>query len=314
MENMVKNILITGGTGFIGSNLVKSFIQHKKYNVYVIVLSNDYKGINRLKSFGKVNIIKDSLRRMINEYKKYPKFDIVYHLASYGVDVRCNDINLLCDVNIKMLGELIDFCKVNESKLLVNTGSCFEYGENSNVKLKEDMPCTPQSLYACSKQASFILMNTYAKQNNIPMITIRPFGVFGIYEADYRLVPQVIKSGIERKSMKLTLGEQVRDFMFVEDLVKILMDIGESNKLKLYDVYNVCSGFPCTVYEFVCEIIEVCHFDKTLFMFGEIQYRKNESMYFSGDNSKLQSIIDLNLEQNHKKGIQKTFDWIKGGI
>lgn len=308
---MVKNILITGGTGFIGSNLVKLLINNE-CNVYVLALKNDRKGIERIKSYGDVQIITDSIDDMCAQYQNYPTFDIIYHLASYGVDVRNNNIQLMCDVNIKMLGSLIDFCKVNQTKLLINTGSCFEYGDNSNIPLHEDMQCFPQSLYACSKQAAFIMMNTYAKQLSVPMVTVRPFGVYGINEAEFRLIPQVIKNGLEHKEMKLTAGEQIRDFLFVEDLVNILKDVGESAKIKLYDVYNICSGHPCTVREFVNEVIKVCGFDESLFLFGELPYRENESMYFSGDNHKLLSIIDTKIPVSHMLGIQKTLAWMKG--
>lgn len=308
MENLVRSILITGGTGFIGTNLVQYF-SNKGCIVYVLALKSDETGIKRISHFKNVHIITDTIDMMIQENKKYPVFDTVFHLASYGVNTQFQNIERMCDVNIKMLGYIIDFCCLNKTKLLINTGSCFEYGDNDKVLLNEDHICKPESLYAASKYAAFTLMNVYARQKKVSMITVRPFGVFGIYEASYRLFPQVLMSGITNKELNLTGGEQIRDFLNVKEVVMILDKISLSKRIKMYEIYNICSGYPVSIKEFVKQIIDICQFDSNLYHFGVLPYRSNESMYFAGNNEKLLTVIDHDFYTDQRKGIEEAKEW-----
>lgn len=208
----------------------------------------------------------------------------------------------MCDVNIKMSCDLVDFANRNNSGLLVNFGSCFEYGDHGDVLLTEDMECKPESLYAISKVASTSLVTAYAKHKGVNLITVRPFGVFGEGEGPARLAPSIINSLRNGQKIDTTAGQQIRDFVNVKDVAKAIVELSEA-KYQPYEIYNICSNNPVKVRDFIEEIVEVCGFDKNLVNFGALPYRSNEAMKFAGDNTKLQNVINYPFPDNHREGI-----------
>lgn len=305
----MKNALVTGGAGFIGLNLVKE-LNKKGYNILVLLNKNGKNDISKIKQINSsIEIIRD-VDELISNAHKYESFDSIFHLASVGVSPDFDDISLICDTNIKLSCKLVDFAKLNNSKLLVNFGSCFEYGDHGEVLLSENMPCNPQSLYAISKNSSTKMVAAYSKSKLVNSITVRPFGVFGEGESINRLAPSIIYNCLNGIEIKTTEGNQVRDFVNVKDVVKSIICLSES-KYEPYGIYNICSNNPVRVKDFIKEIIDVCGFDEKLIKFGAIPYRKNEAMVFAGDNSKLQKVINYNFSDNHKDGIIDIYNTIR---
>lgn len=306
----MESILITGAAGFIGLNMVK-YQFNEGNHIYAMVLPYDIEGINKIKKISKeINIITETVNEMIMNKEVYPCFDKIYHFATVGVNPEFSDINLICDVNIKMTCELIKFAKLNNTGLFINVGSCFEYGRNEAKLLEEDDYCYPESLYAISKHASVNMAIAYAKTSNVKLITVRPFGVFGSGENENRLAPLIIKHGLEGKTLNLTGGEQIRDFVNVKDVVTCISLLASSKQITYYEIYNICSNNPLSVKEFAKEIISYLKLDRNLFHFGTIPYRKNESMYFAGNNKKIKNIINYNFPTNHYNGIQDLYNEI----
>ena len=304
----MENILITGASGFIGTNMVE-MLSKKQVETYAMVLASDKNGIEKLKKISdSINIVTDSVDTMINNIDNYPQFDSIIHFASVGVDPKYNDISTMIDTNIKMGCQLIDFAKRNKTKLVINVGSCFEYGRNNGKPLKESDDCHPESFYALTKNMSVELTNEYAKKEGVNLITVRPFGVFGKWENSYRLAPSIIRSGIENEDLDLTAGEQVRDFVNVKDIVNAIYLLSKSKKIKNYEIYNICSDNPVTVRGFVEEIINILGFDINKFHFGILPYRENEAMQFIGDNTKLKEVINYDFPKNHKDGIMDIYN------
>lgn len=303
------NILVTGAAGFIGSKLVAELVRQNK-KVYALIEKGDTFSRHRLLDIDpQMEIVEDS-QYMFDNVDLFPAFYRIFHLATVGVQPDFNDIDLICDVNIKLGCQLVDFAKKNKSGLLVNFGSCFEYGDHGNVLLTEDIDCRPESLYAISKNAATNLVTAYAKIQQVRMITVRPFGVFGEGESSARLAPSIIRNCLNGEIVKTTRGEQIRDFVNVKDLVKAIIQLSESSCIP-YETYNICSDNPVSVRKFILEIIEVCGFDVSLIDFGSIPYRENEAMIFAGDNRKLQKVINYPFPSDHKAGILDIYNSIK---
>lgn len=301
-------VLVTGATGFIGKNLVEN-LSSNGYEVYAMALANEKSNIEHLMKIENVHVITDSIDQMISKVSEYENFKYCFHLASYGVNYAHQELDEMINVNVKMLMKVINFCKLNETALLINTGSCFEYGAISKKPIKEDEECKPEALYAATKNAAQIIGKVYAAMNNVPMITVRPFNVFGIYEGENRLLPQVFKAGLTKNNLKMTKGEQIRDYLYVKDLVELIRRLVESNNYTLYEIYNICSGNEIKIVDFVNKAIKICGFEKEIYNFGALDYRENESMYFVGDNSKIKKIISFENLNGLEKGIKEMYEW-----
>lgn len=307
----MESVLVTGAGGFIGFNLVNELVEN--YQVYALIEKNDIHSRQKLHILKNVKII-DDFTYMLANPDIFPSFKTIYHLATVGISPDFSDISLFCDINVKMGCQLIDFAYGNKSDLVVNFGSCFEYGNHGDNLLSETDDCYPESLYAISKNASVRLTTQYAKQKGVSLITVRPFGVFGVGEGMNRLAPSIIYHGLRKEVLKLTAGEQIRDFVNVKDVVKSIIMLTCSERIKNYEIYNICSSNPVKVKEFVKEIIDTCGFDEKLFKLGAIPYRKNEAMIFAGNNDKLLNTIDYNFPDNHTKGIIDIFENLKKDV
>lgn len=294
--------LVTGAAGFIGTQIVK-VLALKGYYVFALIEKGDIRG--RIK----LSVLSNNIEviDILNGGNEYKPFDIIYHTATVGIRPDFDNIDLICDINIKMSCNLVDFAKENHSGLLVNFGSCFEYGDHGDVLLTEDMECKPESLYAISKVASTSLVTAYAKQKAVNLITVRPFGVFGEGEGPARLAPSIINSLKNEKKIDTTAGQQIRDFVNVKDVAKAIVELSEAN-YQPYEIYNICSDNPVKVREFIEEIVNVCGFDRNLVNFGALPYRNNEAMKFAGDNSKMQKVINYPFPDNHREGILDIFN------
>lgn len=306
----MKRALVTGAAGFIGSNITH-VLNDLGYEIYALIEKGDNSSKEKLYSINSKIGIYEDLDDLIANAAQIEPFTHIFHLATVGVRPDFNDIELICDVNIKMGCKLVDFAKRNKSGLIINFGSCFEYGDHGDVLLKEDMVCYPESLYAISKNASTNLVTGYARNQDISLITVRPFGVFGNGEGLNRLAPSIISSCLHGEEVKTTEGNQIRDFVDVKDVAKSIVALANAN-YTVYEVYNICSNNPVKVRDFITEIIETCGFDISLIKFGTLPYRQNEAMIFAGDNHKLQELINYPFPNNHKDGIMEIYNSLKG--
>jgi len=303
----VKQILLSGGTGFIGRNLLDRLLS-LDFNVFLIVRKIDSKGFYFEKDYSNVNLIKTE--DLFENKFDFPSFDACFNLASYGVNYNNLDITEFINSNIKYPLELLEFCKINKTKIFINTGSCFEYGDVENSKIYETTPLIPASLYGASKVSGVIMAKTFAKINNIPLITLRPFGTYGKYESDYRLLPQLLNAGLTNKPLSLTKGEQIRDYLIVKDVAEAFISTLYFD-LPLYEEYNICSSNEITIKKFVEKIATTLKFDMDLFRFGDLNYRENELMYYVGNNSKFMKYSSWKPSTYEDEDIINLIEWYK---
>lgn len=317
MENCRLKALVTGGTGFIGSNLIIELI-NRGWDVYALIRKNSSLGINRLKNIKELKFIytdeigifeQGSNISRVN-LMKIPQFDVCFHLASYGVDYRQQNISELIDANIKFTIDLVKFCNENNTRKFINTGSCSEYGVNDGKFLDENHPLNPQSFYGITKVASESMINLFCKNIKMNVVTARPFGVFGENEGMHRLVPQIIDTFIRNESLSLTNGEQVRDYLYIKDMVAAFVALAES-ELPSCEAFNICSSNEIEIKKIVYDFCKVSGADVALYKFGEIPYRDNEVMHFVGDNSKIRKYTNWKPKYSLEDGLRNTYEWYK---
>lgn len=283
----MKTILITGATGFVGKNVIERIIKDAEdFSVIAFVDKNDISGINFLLRKKIPYLSQDDL----DDY--HGDINICLHLASYGVAYGARDVELMVDVNVRLAAKIAVFCSKHNCSLFINTGSCFEYGSGFSGPISEKQDLKPEDLYAASKTACEVFLNTYARINGLKIITIRPFAIYGKYEPLYRLLPLIFDSGRNKKPIELTGGEQIRDYMCVTDVADaIIRLIQNHSKTVCCEAINICSGFALSIKDFILFVSDCCGFDTDLFAFGKKPYRDHESMYFVGDNKRLFEII-----------------------
>lgn len=306
---MKKKILVTGATGFIGKNLVESL--KEKFEIYALILDEKEKNVIPQIDyilwktfFDRENEIKTL------DGKKLGKIDTVIHLASYGVNPKDNDIDKMIESNINLTKDLISNLERVSCKNIIFTGSGFEYGDKGKIKLKEDMELNPFSLYGATKVSAFLIGKKLCESLGINYINLRLFNIFGEYEGSNRLIPQIINNYLEGKELNFTAGNQVRDYLYIKDIIEVYEMILEKN-IYNNETYNVCSSEEVTIKEFITKVANTIGINKESLNFGIIPSRKEEALYIVGDNSKLKKDFDWNRKYSYEFGIKNMYDFFR---
>jgi len=215
-------ILITGATGFIGQNLIRSLLS-KNYDIYCIVReSSDISNIDSRVSIFKYDEKVDSL---IDFFKK-EKFDGVIHLASLFLASHSkNDISNLILSNIKFGTELLEGCKESCVKWFINTGTFWQNYENSNYN--------PVNLYAATKEAFESIAKYYVETSELIFTTVKLNDTFGPGDTRSKVFNIWNKIAKTQEVLEMSPGEQIIDISYIEDVVsayKILIEHLDSDK------------------------------------------------------------------------------------
>lgn len=240
---MYQNILITGGAGFIGSNLALKL--QKDYPNSKILILDDFSSANfkNLKGFKGIvyscDVSTDELFFKVEDFKP----DIIFHLASI-TDTTVTDQEYMMRRNVDGFKNILEFAYDNES-IVVYASSASVYGNvKEHVPLKEDREKSPENVYAFSKYIMDNLAQEFSDKTGLKIVGVRYFNVYGPREAHkgkfasmiYQLYLQM-KQGNRPRIFKW--GEQKRDFVYVKDAIDATILAAKAPKST---VYNVGSG------------------------------------------------------------------------
>jgi nucleoside-diphosphate-sugar epimerase len=302
-----KRVLITGGLGFIGSHLVKRLLGHGAKISVLDLNQNQWRVKDEIKYIDVYNIdITDSLRvdRCIRDIR--PQY--VFHLAAYGVDSAQKLYLQAANVNILGTINLLNSLKETGCEKIICTSTCSEYG-NRDGKLCEDMCPDPVNIYGSTKACSTIIAHQIARENNINIVTLRLFGIFGEGEERHKFFCDLILSLLEGKDVKLTLCEQCRDYCYVENIVDGLIMAVRNNSIK-NDIFNIGSGISRPLKYYVDMIFKYVETDRKP-DYGALEYRKNEMWNPQPDITKIKSVLSWVPRIALEEGIKRTVEWFK---
>lgn len=301
-------VLVTGANGFIGSHLVKRLLESEAK--VLAIVKNRY-NLWRLEeyipwiSIEEININDgNKLESKIRLYKP----DYVFHLAAYGVDFNKQDYLEAIKSNILGTFNVVNSLKNVSFKKLINLGSSAEYGDKKN-KMKEDMLPEPLNSYGSTKACATILAHQIARENNINIITLRPFGVFGEGEERHKLFCDIIMSVLENKEIELTKGEQLRDYCYVENIIDGMMLAAQSDDIK-NEIFNIASGEIHPLNYFVDLIMKHMSYEKKP-VYGAIPYRKNGLWSPVANIDKIKTMLNWSPRISLEEGIECTVNWFK---
>lgn len=278
--------LVTGATGFIGSALTRRLAEE---GIKVFCLVRQQSNLERLKTLsGRVEIIKVPSFRSSELEKALTgtTADVVFNLASSGVSQENPDPEALIEGNVNLVSNLLVAVRKWQLKQFVHTGSCSEYGlPVRREQLTEQDPLRPVSLYGAAKAASVLYGSALSARFKVPFVTLRLFGVYGVGEGPNRLIPYIIDHLLRDEPVDVTPGEQVRDFLYIDDAVEAFMKAGDRGRPWEYPgVYNVCLGMPVRVRDVGEAVARGMDKPVELLQWGKRPYRADEPMWMVGDN------------------------------
>ena len=294
---MKKSILIVGGTGFIGHNLLKKL---SKSN-YTLSSISTKKPINKKKIKGVNYIALDISKKKELSKLKNLEFDTLINLGGY---IDHSKKKKTFDSHYIGTKNLINYFKEKNLKKFIQIGSSLEYG-NQKSPQKENLECKPRGNYGLAKYKASKFLNEI-KNINFTYMILRLYQIYGPYQDKTRLIPYVISSCLKNKKFDCTDGNQLRDFLFVDDLVELFLKILKFKKLD-NTVVNVGSGKKISVRFLINKIKKIVKSGKPIF--GKIKMRKDEIKILYADIYKARSKFKWNPKINLTKGIAKTINY-----
>jgi nucleoside-diphosphate-sugar epimerase len=303
-----KTILITGVTGFVGSNLLRR-LSNSGADLHVITResSNLWRIgdlINDVKRFTPDLTDFDSIKKVIHEINP----DIIYHLATYGGNPRQDNFRQIIESNFFGTVNLINACKETGFDLFVNTGSSSEYGIKTVPMKENDLP-EPRNNYGISKIASTLYCQSVALNENLPVVTLRLFSPYGDFEDSSRLIPSVILSCLRGKNPEISSSEFVRDFIYVEDVIDLYEQLSDADTLS-GNIFNAGSGKQHTVGEVVDTIIKITG-NQVKPIVGLPQRWLNEPKSWQADMSKTFKSLNWEPKYTLDAGLTKSVEWFE---
>jgi nucleoside-diphosphate-sugar epimerase len=240
-------------------------------------------------------------------------FDVVYHLAAYGVNPTNLNPTKLFNGNLDLTANVLLALKHSKINKFIYSGSCAQYAAiEEPYYITEQHPLLPSSLYGAAKAATEIFGRELAATLDYPFITLRLFNMYGPGEAQYRLIPYLIKRLQKKGVVDLTSGEQVRDFLYIDDVISALIAAG--NLQMQTAAFNVCSKKPVTIRDIAMETAAQMVVSPKFLNFGSRTYRSNEPMWIVGDNTDFCSKTGWKPVYTLKEGIRKMILELKDQI
>jgi len=304
-----KKILITGGAGFIGYNIVKRLIELKA-KVSVVVKYNSIIDCPRISKYWKqIKIIEADLRNTDSVLSfKNLKFDYIFHLAAYNhvgdsfkhVSENINS-NLISTINLLNHGP--------KFKKFIHIGTSEMYGLQKKVPFDVQETPNPMSPYSLAKLSSESYVRLKARQSKINIACIRPFNTFGPYQSEKAIIPEMIIKCLRGEEIRTTLGKQTREFNFIDNIIDGFLLI--TKKVNNEDTpINLGSNQPIKIKNLVKKI----HFltnSNSILKIGSIKYRPNEIWKMQANNKIITNKLKWKPQIDFNTGIKKTITWYK---
>lgn len=265
------NILITGATGFLGRSLLHR-LQTPENNIW-----SPKRG-------------EPITQELVEKFQP----DYIYHFAA-----EIYDTSKMIDSNILFTYNLLEATKNIDFKCFMNIGSSSEYGQKFHPMREIDV-LTPRTMYEATKGSVTLLCQAYSTIYDKPIVTVRPFSVYGRWEPNHRFIPTLFSKFKNKEEISISIGSH--DFVYIDDFIDGALQVATSDKEKIKgDIVNLGTGVQYSNFEV---------YDTFCILFGyDIPMKKLEHKWKPYDS--LNWVADISYAKE-KYGYQSKYNLLEG--
>ncbi|MCD7899167.1 MAG: NAD(P)-dependent oxidoreductase [Bacteroides sp.] len=294
------NIFITGGTGFLGRNLVMALL-NKKYNLFV--LSRRSNTFLQSLTCENLSIIYGDISS-INDLTFNQSIDVCIHFAWAGVNRFDVTDKLIQEKNVQWSIDVLNFSINHGCSYFINAGSRQEYSLTTDI-ITEETFCNPISEYGKGKLAFFNQAKKICVLNKIKFIHLRIFSVYGFGDHPWSLISSSIQGLLNNQEIKLGSCQQDWSFLYIKDFISAFILLLNSLLLmKEIETFNIASNDIRILKEFVHVIKENIESDGEL-LFGAFSPNKESTFPLIPSTLKFREITNWNEETTFEDGIKE---------
>jgi len=302
----VRNVryLLTGASGFIGSHLAEALVA-RGAAVHCLLLPGDaapnLSAIQDRIQIHRADLLDaHGLRQVVSTASP----EVVMHLAAVGVaDVHIDPV-LAVRVNVEGTLNLLTTLD-GRYRVFVNVGTCHEYG-SGEPPLGEDQAPRPSLPYAITKTAAWHFCQRYHAVNGWPIVTVRPFSVYGPRQAGNAFIQACIRAAREKVDFAMTQGEQGRDWIYVSDVVEGMIRATTVDEAA-GGTFNLCTGQEVSLYE-VARAVLAQMGEPVAIRRGALPYREGEIWHLVGDNARARTVLGWEPAVSLDDGLRHTIE------
>lgn len=311
-----KNVFVTGGTGFLGSYLVKKLVN---YGANVTILVRDYIPQSNIyigEEYKKVNVVHGTLEdyllieRTLGEYE----IDTVFHLAAQAIVGVANRNPLgTFTSNIQGTWNILEAARRSPLiKQVIVASSDKAYGDQEKLPYDENMPLQGKHPYDVSKSCADLIAQTYYETYKLPVCITRCGNLYGGGDLNFnRIIPQSIQSILNNEAPVIRSdGSFIRDYFYIEDAVDAYIKLAEKVvELNLGgQAFNFSNEIQLTVLELVNKILKIMGSDIKPIILNQ---GSNEIIHQYLSAKKARTVLGWSPNYTIDEGISKTIEWYK---
>ncbi len=303
-------VLVTGTSGFIGSNLAPKLIQ-RGYDVVGLeryVVGRQFEGALKRVVYADLND-HVAVKQIIQQEQP----EIVIHLAALSpVAYSYAHWSEVLKTNFDATANLAELCRLNikNFRQFIFAGTSEEYGQQRNFPIKESADLRPNSPYAVSKAAADKYLRMLHDAYGFPVTIIRPFNSYGrsgnVHFVTEKIISQMLQGA---STIKLGAFDPVRDFLYVDDHVEGYLKAVDNSRA-VDRAFNICTGVGISIKDYVAKISSLIDWRGNV-EWNSIPERPNDIYCLIGDNSKAKEILGWTPRYSLDEGLQLTIERLR---
>jgi len=304
-----RKMLVTGAAGFIGSHLCRALCDAGHAVIAADVPNADWWRHNELAiSATRIRCDLADVRAVAALARRGP-FDTVFHLAS-TVDVRRDKalVGRMLETDLRATAHVLTTLAPTARRVVL-AGTCEEYGDGS-APFRETQREVAVSPYAWAKISATHLGQLFAKVFDAPVVVVRPFLTYGPLQTGDMLVPAAIRAALAGVPLKMTRGDQTREFNYVTDIVAGLIAVARAPGV-VGQIINLGSGRPTRVAALARLVYKLCS-SAAAPKLGAFPHRPGETMRFFSDTRHARRLVRWTPRTTLVDGLRHTIAWMRG--
>ena len=317
----MKKIIVTGGSGFIGTNLVNYLIKKKYFVINIDKLtysSNNYQNeIRNKKNYKLIRLDINNKKKLIQIIKKNRPKALFNLAAETHVDRSIDGPKSFINSNINGTFEILETLRFLQKKkinpMLIHISTDEVYGDiKKNIRSDENYKYEPSSPYSASKASADHLVKSYIRTYKLKAVISNCCNNYGPFQFPEKLIPKIISNIFNNKALPIYgKGENSREWLHVEDHCEALFKL--YLKGKIGENYNVGSGINLKNINLVKKIVKICKSikikigKKTKIKF--VKDRPGHDLRYALDNKKIYKTLKWKPKINFDKGLKETILW-----
>jgi dolichol-phosphate mannosyltransferase len=303
----MKRCLVTGGTGFVGANLVRRLLRDGHAAHLLVRPEHAAWRIEEIQKDIRLHVLDLSDATAVAKTIAEIKPDWIFHLAAHGAYSWQTDIAEIFRTNVIGTIHLVEACLKTGFESIIHTGSSSEYGFKDHAP-KETEGLEPNSHYAVAKASATLYCRYTAQARQANITTLRLYSAYGPFEEPNRLMPALIRHGLRGEWPPLVSPDTARDYVYVEDVCDACLLAARTVPREFGAVYNLGTGRQTTLRE-VTEIARALLGIPVEPRWGTMPARTWDTANWRADSHKIQAELGWQPSHDVKAGFARMVEW-----